>query len=535
MRKLLALLLTLLTGAALTACGLTGSGDGNGGGGFGGFGGGKGSGSGEELSILAATELKDLEPLVQQASEELGFPISLEFPAGTLQNSQDLKHGKYDNGIDATWLATNRYMDLIGARGALADETKIATSPVAFGVQESKAKELGWDKKQPTWGEFADAAREGKFTFGMTDPSASNSGFSALVSVATAMADTGSALSDEDIAKVGPRLHELFQAQSMVSGSSGWLAESFQADPDKTDAIVNYESTLHQMRKDGAAIEVIVPADGVVSADYPLSTLTHPKHEGAQDQVKALADWLLDHQQEIADSFRRPVGDVDNLPAELGDQTVIELPFPASQETVAALVQRYNNEYRRRGTTSFVLDTSGSMEGERLDSVKQIMTSFIDGSASTDTGNVALRDGEQVTFQSFSDTPHEPVTGTFSTTDAAAKQKFQTYVDDLKAAGKTNIYDTLMEVTEKTDPSSGISSIVLLSDGAMTAGRSFDQFKKDYAAATNGKGSIPVFVILYGEAQTDQMEELADVTGGAVFDAINGDLSDAFKEIRGYQ
>jgi len=163
------------------------------------------------------------------------------------------------------------------------------------------------------------------------------------------------------------------------------------------------------------------------------------------------------------------------------------------------------------------------------------MTSFIDGSASTDTGNVALRDGEQVTFQSFSDTPHEPVTGTFSTSDAAAKQKFQTYVDDLKASGRTNIYDTLMEVTEKTDPASGISSIVLLSDGAMTAGRSFDQFKKDYAAATNGKGSIPVFVILYGEAQTDQMQELADVTGGAVFDAINGDLSDAFKEIRGYQ
>ena len=531
MKKLLALLLTLLTGAALTACGLTG-GDGDGDGG--GFGGG-GTGSKEELTVLAATELKDLEPLVQQASEDLGFPIKLEFPAGTLQNSQDLKRGKYDGGIDATWLATNRYMDLIGARGALADETKIATSPVAFGVQESKVKELGWDSKQPTWADFADAAREGKFTFGMTDPSASNSGFSALVSVATAMADTGSALSDQDIQKIGPRLHELFQAQSMVSGSSGWLAESFQEDPEKADAIVNYESTLHQMRNNGADIKVVVPADGVVSADYPLSTLATPKNPDAQEQVKALADWLLDHQQELADSFRRPVNDVDNLPSELADQTVIELPFPASEQTANVLVERYNNEYRRRGTTSFVLDTSGSMEGERLASLKEIMTSFVDGSATTDTGNVALRDGEQVTFQSFSDDPHEPVSGTFSTTDAGEKERFQTYIDDLSAGGKTNIYDTLIEATEKTDPASNIGSIVLLSDGAMTAGRTFEQFKTDYAAATAGKGSIPVFVILYGEANEAEMKELADVTGGAVFDAINGDLSDAFKEIRGYQ
>ena len=45
-----------------------------------------------------------------------------------------------------------------------------------------------------------------------------------------------------------------------------------------------------------------------------------------------------------------------------------------------------------------------------------------------------------------------------------------------------------------------------------------------------GTVSIPVFVILYGEANEGDMKELADVTGGAVFDAINDDLSDAFKE-----
>lgn len=531
MKKLLAVLMALLTGVALTACGTdgdtAGSGVNNGGKG--------GAPSGDGLTIVAATELKDMEPLVQQASQELGFPINLEFPGGTLQNSQDLKHGRFDGTVDATWLATNRYVDLIGARGELADETKIATSPVAFGVQEAKAKELGWDTKQPTWGDFADAAREGKFSFGMTDPSVSNSGFSALVSVATAMADTGTALTDEDIEKVGPRLHELFQAQSMVSGSSGWLAEAFQQDPEKADAIVNYESTLQQMRADGAAISVIVPADGVISADYPLSTLANPAHKDASGQVSALADWLLGHQQEIANSFRRPVADVATLPAELSSQTVIELPFPANYDAVNALVDRYNNEFRKRGSTTFLLDTSGSMQGERLESLQQIMRSFVDGSAATDTGNVSLRDGEQVTIQSFSSKPHEAFTGTFNKSDPAVQARFRGYIDGLAAGGKTNIYDTLLEATEKSDPSSGISSIVLLTDGAKTAGRSLNQFTKDYTEATRSKGKIPVFVILYGETNVQEMQQVADLTGGAVFDALNGDLSDAFKEIRGYQ
>ena len=524
MKKLITLLVALLTGVALSGCELTEKASNS-----------LGINSDTALNIIAATELEDLEPVVQQASADLGFPINMQFHQGTLQNSHDLKNGVFDGSVDATWMATNRYVDLIGARGALADETKIATSPVAFGVQTAKARELGWDKKQPTWSEFAAAGREGKFTFGMTDPSASNSGFSALVSVATAMADTGSALTDQDVETVGPSLHELFQAQSMVSGSSGWLADSFLQNPHEADAIINYESTLHQMRAEGADIEVIVPADGVVSADYPLSTLANPANQEASGQVKALADWLLEHQQLIADSFRRPVSNVENMPAALQTQTVIELPFPGNYGTVQNLVERYNNEYRTRGNTTFVLDTSGSMEGERLDSLKEIMTSLVDGTAATTIGNVSLRDGETVTFQKFSSEPWEPLTGTYSTTDPAVQQQFLDYINGLVADGGTNIYDTLLSVTEKADPDAGITSIVLLTDGEVTAGRGMADFKNDYAKVTANKGKVPVFVILYGEANVEEMKELADMTGGAVFDAINGDLGDAFKEIRGYQ
>ena len=45
---------------------------------------------------------------------------------------------------------------------------------------------------------------------------------------------------------------------------------------------------------------------------------------------------------------------------------------------------------------------------------------------------------------------------------------------------------------------------------------------------------IPVYAILFGEASADEMGRLAELTGGRVFDAVGGDLTSAFKEIRGY-
>ncbi|MCP1388538.1 substrate-binding domain-containing protein [Corynebacterium sp. TA-R-1] len=492
-------------------------------------------GSGADLRIVAATELKDLQGLIAQASEDLGFGIELEFPAGTLENSQALKRGEFDGEVDATWFATNRYVNLIGASAKLADETKIATSPVAFGVWDEAARRLGWDTQQPTWTDFAKAAEAGEFTFGMTNPSSSNSGFSALVAVATALADTGEALSPGDLEKVSPTLQQLFQAQAMVSGSSGWLAEAFVADPTRADAIVNYESTLHQLREQGNPIQVVVPADGVISADYPLSTLAEPANPEAAQHVRELADWLMDHQEEIASTFRRPVTQVGNLPSELANQQVIELPFPANQGVVDELLYAYDNSYRAPGSTTFILDTSGSMSGQRIESLRSIMHSLVDGSASTLTGDVSLRDREKVTLWSFDDQPNEPVTSVVDRNNPESLQVLTDYVDGLEASGSTAMYRTLLDALAYADTSAGIPSIVVFSDGEDNVGPPMRDLKYVYAEYPEDKRRIPVFVILYGSANASEMRELAAMTGGKVFDALGGDLEAAFKEIRGYQ
>ena len=488
------------------------------------------------LRIVAATELEDLQPVIEDAADDLGFPIELSFPAGTLDNSQSLLDGAFDQQHDATWFATNRYVDILGASSKLADSTPIGHSPVAFGITSSKAAELGWDSRQPTWAEIAETAADGQVTFGMTDPSASNSGFSALVSVATALSDTGSALTSADIDRISPQLQGFFSGQTLTSGSSGWLTETWLADRSRADALINYESVLHTLVQEHPDVSVIVPADGVVSADYPLSTLAAPAQPQAREKVAALSGWLLDRPEVLTDSFRRPVDRGAELPAELDVPLLIELPFPANRTITDQLVAAFHNELRTPGDTVFILDTSGSMEGERLALLKDTMRSLIDGSARGAAGGVGFRDRERLTLLPFADEPATPLTLRFSTTDPAPADQLTGEVDGLVAEGATAIYSALMEAYGRVDAREGsLPSIVLMSDGEVTAGAGLAEFRAFHAGLREPAADIPVFVILYGEANVAEMTAIAEMTGGKVFAALDGDLDSAFKEIRGYQ
>lgn len=536
-RAAFAAVAALLTALFLVACS-------GGSGGAGGQGGAGGSGpefepdsslSGGTVHIAAATELADLEPVMERASEDLGFEVVMDFPGGTLDNSERLGAGEFDGRFDATWFATNRYAELIGADDKLVGAEKIATSPVAFGVRAEKARELGWDAEAPTWTEIAEATSEGDLTIAMTDPGTSNSGFSALVSVATAMADTGNALTVEDVDRVTPQLRSLFEGQTLTSGSSGWLAETFRDDPARADAMVNYESVLHDLKSDGLDVEIIVPADGVVSADYPLSALAEPADPLARERVASITEWLRANPDVLRDSFRRPADGSEPAPELTGD-LLIELPFPGSKDVTDRLVRAYHNELRTPGDTAFVLDTSGSMAGERLDSLQATLTSLVDGSARTSTSEVGFRDRERISLLPFSSQPGQSTTVRFSVTDPGPRGELLGAIDRLEPLGSTAIYGALIDAYDTIDVGGdAIPSIVLMTDGEVTDGPGLGEFIAHHRSLPKDRQSIPVFVILYGEANVGEMEELADATGGEVFDALDGDLDAAFKEIRGYQ
>lgn len=73
-------------------------------------------------------------------------------------------------------------------------------------------------------------------------------------------------------------------------------------------------------------------------------------------------------------------------------------------------------------------------------------------------------------------------------------------------------------------------AIVLLTDGrSKTTNR--DAFKRQYEAV--GKG-VPIFSVMFGDADSQQLDDLAKLSNGKVFDGRADDMSGIFREVKGY-
>ncbi|NEC87666.1 substrate-binding and VWA domain-containing protein [Streptomyces sp. SID12501] len=476
------------------------------------------------LRVLASSELSDMKPVLAKVEKDTGIKVRPTY-MGTLDAVELLAKGKTDGVYDALWLSSNDYLRLRpDAAKKVVSETSVMSSPVAIGVRDATVAELGWKPDQVTWSQVEEAVRDGRLTYGMTDPARSNSGFSTLVSVASGLSGAQAALTDADVTKASPRLKEFFKGQKLTSGSSGWLAAAYER-RGTVDALLNYESVL----KGIPGLTVIRPRDGVVTADYPVTSLASTDAATRED-VRRLTEALRTPatQREITDvTHRRPV--VASVPPAAGLDTSRrrELPFPGSRSVADGLLDAYENELRRPSRTVYVLDTSGSMEGERLAGLKQALRGL--------TGD--FRQREEVTLMPFGSDVKSVRTHVVSPSDPqSGLDAIRRDTDGLAADGDTAIYTSLEKAYEQLGADRDtFTSIVLMTDGENTAGAKAAEFDGFYRQLPVRQREIPVFPILFGDSDRSELAHIADLTGGRLFDAQDGSLDGAFKEIRGYQ
>ena len=162
------------------------------------------------FTILAGSELKDIETgLKDDIRRATGLDLAFTY-SGTLEAVDRLAAG---DQFDALWVSHGKYLAMNdGMRGRILAQEKTMLSPVLLGLKASKARALGWDRQEPTWKEIADAAKAGKFTFGMTNPTSSNTGLTATIGLAAALAKNPDALTDDDLKN--PRLSDFFKGQT---------------------------------------------------------------------------------------------------------------------------------------------------------------------------------------------------------------------------------------------------------------------------------------------------------------------------------
>ena len=485
------------------------------------------------FSVLAGSELRDMEPAMMQAARGAGVKLKLSY-AGTLDIVDRVNDGEH---FDAILPPNGAYPSLALTVKPVARE-KLFYSRVALGVKSAKLKQLGWDKKTPTWKDIALAAGHSQLNFAMTNPVSSNTGMSALFAVASAVAGKTEDLRSEEVDAAV--LKAFLSGQKLTAGSSGWLAEAYIKNPAGLDAMVNYEAVIlrtNQKLASADQLTLVYPQDGVISADYPLILLNATKRESFSKLVTAFKAPTF-QQDTVATGYLRPsLSDVPTSPR-LSSASVAELSFPNSLEVVDAVLSAYQEEWRRPATSIFVLDISGSMKGDRVRAMKDALKVLAGADARTASARYTrFQRREHAVLLAFSDHTEAPVLINFDnqTIDKARTQVTE-YADGLVTKGGTGIYAALLQAeaiaaqTHAQEPDRYVS-IVLLTDGENNNEPDLSGFQSKIAAGVSAR----IFPILFGEASNEEMARVAQLTGGRVFDGRKASLSVVFKEIRGYQ
>jgi Ca-activated chloride channel family protein len=494
----------------------------------------------QTLTVLAGSELQDLEPLLAEIERETGVRLKMEY-IGSLAGAERLLAGA---DHDLAWFSHGKYLDLLSRqRGVVVAQEKIMLSPVVLGLKESKARELGWlNKPDVAWRDIADAASMGRLRFAMTDPTASNSGFTALVGIATALTGSGDALRIEDIRSEA--LKGFLRGQTLTAGSSGWLAESYVTSQDDLDGMINYESVLLDLKETGALREklmLIYPEEGVITADYPLMLLDKGQRAAYDRVVSALRSPKF-QKALMAQTLRRPAIPGVPLDQRIPSRLLVELPFPNTVEVLDALLYSYLDEQRVPSHAYFVLDVSGSMQGDGLAGLQKALNGLT-GQDTSLTGRFSrFRGREKITLIPFNQAvqPAQDFVVDDTRPDGTDMQRIRAFVSELRAGGNTAIYSALAQAyrlaadAQREEPER-YYTIVLMSDGANNSGLTAEQFGKLYGQLAPAAKSIRTFTVIFGKADRATMEQIAAITGGRAFDGTKTALDFIFKQIRGYQ
>ena len=211
-------------------------------------------------------------------------------------------------------------------------------------------------------------------------------------------------------------------------------------------------------------------------------------------------------------------------------------------DVIDHLLFSYLDEQRIPPHAYFVLDVSGSMSGDGLADLQTAMNNLT-GQDNSLTGRFSrFRNRELVTVLTFSDRIQSVDDFLIDDTNPQGEdmQQIRDFVNGLHAYGGTAMYTSLAEAyrqvqaAQQADPDH-YYTIVLMSDGANTDGIGPNEFRNFYNSLPENAQQVRTFTVLFGDADEDAMQEIADVTGGRLFDGTSDSLSFIFKQIRGYQ
>ena len=491
-----------------------------------------------KFRIISSSENKDLEPIILQYARSQNLDVSIDY-AGTIEIMEKLNSGeKYD----AVWASNSIWLYMLNSNVTVKNSKSTSINPVVFGITKSKAQELGFIGKEVYTRDILDAIENGKLKFNMPAVTQTNTGATAYLGFLTTLAGNPEILREENLEKeeLKQSLTSLFSGVQRSSGTEEFLEELFLTG--NYDAVVTYEASIININKKLEAsgkepLYIIYAKDGVSISDAPLAYIDN-KNKEKLATFESLQSYLLSNegQVKIGQTGRRVwYGGVN----ENADKTLFNpnwgidttkylttTKYP-STTVIRKALGLYQTELRKPIHAVFCLDYSGSMYGEGINQLQSAMK-YILNEEQAGKDLLQFSKNDKITVIPF----NKDNIAIWQTDDGTDTDDLIGKIQGLAVGGSTNIYDSsiaALEILDKEDEDKYSLSIIIMTDGQSNYGN-YSSLRTKYKQI--GK-DIPIFGILFGEADASQLRSIATLSNATVFDGRTNLLA-AFKQVRGF-
>ena len=166
------------------------------------------------------------------------------------------------------------------------------------------------------------------------------------------------------------------------------------------------------------------------------------------------------------------------------------------------------------------------MYGEGYKELKNAMNYVLTEQAKKDYIQFTLED--KIDILTFSSQVEDPVSK-----DAGEEtKKLLEYIDESEPYGSTAIYDCsikALNLLKNENRDTYNTSVILMTDGMNNVG-TYKDLENNYHSINK---DIPIYSITFGSADERELEKIAGLTNGKIFDG-KADLVKAFKSVRDY-
>lgn len=461
----------------------------------------------------------------------------------------ELKNGTLDVTIwtpsASTWLEVLKQES--GNQNVAVSNEPLVLTPVVIGMWRPMAEAMGWPNTPIGWSDMLALIEDpagwgkfghpewGRFSWGHTDPEISTSALSTLIAEFYAAAGKQRGLTVADVQS--PESQQFVRDLGQGIKHYGYNTLIFSSNMKKfgmsyISAFPMEEITLIDFNKfepPTTPLVAIYPKEGSFWHDNPFIVLSSASAE-EREAAGLFYDFLLGEEaQRSAMSFgfrpanvNVPLADpiTPNYGVDPGGvQTILEVP---SAEVIVAAKNAWAIN-RKRADIVLVVDTSGSMEGEKLALVQAGLDTFLQRILPED--RVGL-----ITFDSTARvaTSMQPL--------AENRAQLQGEIANMRARGKTAVFDALelaRQELEALPPAEDerIRAIVLLSDGADNSSLvSLDSLRANF-----DESGISIFPVAYGQdADVSIVEAIAEFSRTQVVKGDTGDIAQIFENLSRY-